>query len=308
MDGSVIIGVELDAGKFEQALLRLRQSAGQTAVKALQPVLQSLGSLSTAFSKSGGAGQGWASGLTGVFSQVKSAAAMVVPSLTAAGRNAGAGFLSGLLQMDGTGAGQVVAARVIAGFTSGGFSSAGYQAAAAMTNGLIAGGSGMAGAGAAMAARIRAAFSSGWYSVGYNISAGIASGVLGGSSLISSAAVSAARSALAAAKRALGVHSPSRVFRDQVGRMIPAGIAQGIAGQTVQVEKTIHMQSEKLVQAARQDVVPVMGALPSGTKMPVVSGKSEVQVTVETPLYLDGREMARASARYMGQQILWEAT
>ena len=30
------------------------------------------------------------------------------------------------------------------------------------------------------------------------------------------------------AKEALGIHSPSRVFRDEVGRYIPPGISEGI--------------------------------------------------------------------------------
>ena len=35
-------------------------------------------------------------------------------------------------------------------------------------------------------------------------------------------------SAVTAARNALGIHSPSRVFADVVGRQIPAGIAQGV--------------------------------------------------------------------------------
>jgi hypothetical protein len=35
-------------------------------------------------------------------------------------------------------------------------------------------------------------------------------------------------SAIASARAALGIHSPSRVFADVIGRQIPAGIAMGV--------------------------------------------------------------------------------
>lgn len=308
MDGSVVIGVRLDTNAFEQSLLELRQNAGQTTVQVLQPLLQSLTGLSAAFLSSAGTGQRWASGIGTLFQQVRNGAAAMFPGMLSAGQYAGAGFLSGLSQANGTAAGQVLATNVILGFVSGGYTAAGCQTARSLAEGLYTGGGTVTPAAASLSAWVRSAFSGGWYAVGYQISAGIASGVRGGSSLISSAAVSAARSALSAAKRALGVRSPSRVFRDQVGRMIPAGMAQGIAAGAPEVEQILRLQSQRLVQTARQDVAPSIQILPSGHQAPVVTGKQEVRVTVETPLYLDGREMARATARYMGRQLLWEAT
>ena len=76
---------------------------------------------------------------------------------------------------------------------------------------------------------IRSAFTgAGWFAVGSSIISGIVSGIRSGVGNLASAAASAAKSALAAAKSALGIKSPSAVFRDQVGRMIPAGVALGI--------------------------------------------------------------------------------
>jgi TP901 family phage tail tape measure protein len=75
----------------------------------------------------------------------------------------------------------------------------------------------------------KGAFTSvGWSSVGSSIASGIAQGITSGASWIASAAKAAASSALSAAKSVLGINSPSRVFRDQVGLMIPAGLALGI--------------------------------------------------------------------------------
>lgn len=67
-----------------------------------------------------------------------------------------------------------------------------------------------------------------WGEVGSNIISGIAGGISAGVGAIANAAKSAAASALGAAKRFLGIASPSKVMRDQVGKWIPEGIAQGI--------------------------------------------------------------------------------
>ena len=63
---------------------------------------------------------------------------------------------------------------------------------------------------------------------GRNLIAGIARGIASGAGAVVEAAKNAARSALDAAKAFLGIHSPSTVFRDQVGKMISAGAAEGI--------------------------------------------------------------------------------
>ncbi len=76
--------------------------------------------------------------------------------------------------------------------------------------------------------KIAGAFKISWSSIGSSIASGIASGISAGVRAIKDAAVGAATAALNAAKSALGIKSPSRVFRDAVGYQIPAGMAQGI--------------------------------------------------------------------------------
>ncbi len=66
-----------------------------------------------------------------------------------------------------------------------------------------------------------------WGSVGMNIIKGIANGLKGAAGVIVEAAKGAAESALNAAKNFLGIHSPSRVFRDQVGKMMALGMGIG---------------------------------------------------------------------------------
>lgn len=66
-----------------------------------------------------------------------------------------------------------------------------------------------------------------WGSVGMNVIKGIANGLKGAAGAIVEAAKGAAESALNAAKNFLGIHSPSRVFRDQVGKMMALGMGIG---------------------------------------------------------------------------------
>lgn len=76
--------------------------------------------------------------------------------------------------------------------------------------------------------QIKNAFTSiNWGEVGSNIIKGIANGLKNAGGAIVEAAKGAAESALNAAKNFLGIHSPSRVFRDQVGKMMALGMGIG---------------------------------------------------------------------------------
>lgn len=77
-------------------------------------------------------------------------------------------------------------------------------------------------------------------SIGSNIIHGIISGITNAAGNLFSTMQNIASRALNAAKDALGIHSPSTVFRDMVGKMIPAGVTVGIeanAGKTIQAIK-----------------------------------------------------------------------
>lgn len=63
---------------------------------------------------------------------------------------------------------------------------------------------------------------------GKNIIMGLVNGIKNAIGAAVNAAKSAASNVVNAAKSALGIHSPSRVFRDEVGKMIPAGLGKGV--------------------------------------------------------------------------------
>lgn len=105
---------------------------------------------------------------------------------------------------------------------------AGVQIISKLAVGLVQGIPALIGKIPSMVSQIKNAFTSvSWGSVGMNIIKGIASGLTGAAGAIVEAAKSAANKALDAAKSALGIHSPSRVFRDQVGKMMALGMGIG---------------------------------------------------------------------------------
>ena len=79
----------------------------------------------------------------------------------------------------------------------------------------------------------------GWSSVGSNICDGIASGIDSGWSWLKNKVGSVASSLLDKAKAALGIHSPSRLFRDIVGLNIGYGIGEGIEASEKSVVGTV---------------------------------------------------------------------
>lgn len=92
-----------------------------------------------------------------------------------------------------------------------------------------------------------------WGQVGMDIISGIASGISGAVGSLIDAAASAAEDALNWVKDKLGIHSPSKVFRDQVGKMMALGMGIGF-------EKNIPVKSmtvglEKAVKSLKKDVV-----------------------------------------------------
>lgn len=66
-------------------------------------------------------------------------------------------------------------------------------------------------------------------SIGSQIVQGIINGITGSIGQVGSAILGGVKDAIADVKNMLGIHSPSRLFRDQIGRNIGLGLAQGIS-------------------------------------------------------------------------------
>lgn len=158
------------------------------------------------------------------------------------------GFTTGLSGISA--AASAMAAHLTAGFSSAAASAA--VSAAAMVSGFSGGAGQLTGIAAGLVSQLCGIFSASgtWASVGHNIISGIANGVRAAAGALASAAAAAAQSALSAAKNALGIHSPSRAFRDEVGRWIPAGIAVGIRADTAEALGAVDELALRMQQRA----------------------------------------------------------
>lgn len=98
-------------------------------------------------------------------------------------------------------------------------------------------------------------------SAGGNIIQGLINGIKNAIGNAVAAVKGAASSIVNAAKGALGIHSPSRVFRDEVGKMIPAGLGVGVE------------MNEKLAVKPVQSMVSALlpSSLPGSVSSPMAS-------------------------------------
>ena len=126
--------------------------------------------------------------------------------------------------------------------------------------------------------KIRGAFSNAgsWLvSAGNNIIQGLINGIKDAIGNAVAAVKGAASSIVNAAKSALGIHSPSRVFCDEVGKMIPAGLGVGVT------------RNEKLAVRPVQSMVSAL--LPS-------SLTGSVSFPMASPVVLSDNNGPRVSA------------
>lgn len=93
---------------------------------------------------------------------------------------------------------------------------------------------------------------SGGYSAGMAIGEGMMSGIYAMAGSVAAAAASIASSAVAAARSTLRINSPSKVFRDQVGRAIPEGMAVGIEKYGYYVDNSMTDLANKTVESGKK--------------------------------------------------------
>ena len=77
--------------------------------------------------------------------------------------------------------------------------------------------------------------------IGGNIAIGMANGIIGGASSVIDAAADMAYSALRAAKNALGIHSPSKEFEDEIGKNAALGLVKGF-------DKTLNLNTGEMIR------------------------------------------------------------
>lgn len=170
--------------------------------------------------------------------------------------------------------------------------------------------------------KIKNPFNIDWSSIGKNIVNGIANGIRNFAGSIVSAAKSAAKSALNAAKSFLGIHSPSKVFQDEVGKYMALGMGVGFE-KNIPVDDMKHGLSAS-VRALQKRSVEITSAS-TGTSGNVWIGRGTVtrsnnedvqnlmkavkQLTryanrpMEAALVVDGKTMAKTIVKPMKKEM-----
>lgn len=95
-----------------------------------------------------------------------------------------------------------------------------------------------------------------WNSIGNDVIAGIYNGLSSGWGWLCDTVWNLATDLLNSAKNALGIASPSKVFREAVGKMIPAGIGVGIEANADSALEAVDDLSTGLVETAKNIKIP----------------------------------------------------
>lgn len=101
--------------------------------------------------------------------------------------------------------------------------------------------------------------------IGAGIINGIKIGIVNTTKSLVNAAANAAKTALMAAKSALGINSPSKVFRDQVGTMIGLGMAEGIKASDKDVTAAMTSLNNRLVNGDGEGIKNNISSIGQGS-------------------------------------------
>lgn len=143
-----------------------------------------------------------------------------------------------------------------------------------------------------------------WAELGVNIISGVINGVKSMIGSLLDVFADMANSALDKVKETLGIASPSKVMRDQVGKMIPAGIAVG-------VEDGMQAEEQRIKAAITRGVPTTIdsyiksGSRHTGSESTAAAAGGIVQnLTINSPRELSPSETARLNRNAFRQMIL----
>lgn len=144
-------------------------------------------------------------------------------------------------------------------------------------------------------------------SIGSQAMNGLASGIRGNSGAALSAAANVASQITATMKKAMEIHSPSRIMRDEVGRFIPEGVAVGID----KYANKAYMAMSSLSKGLMKPISPEIAA--GANHLGGLTGASQIinnnyaysqsndegkYIIVKSEVNLDGHKIAEGTNKY----------
>lgn len=180
--------------------------------------------------------------------------------------------------------------------------SMGAQAASTLVNAVINGVSGLPGE---------------MVSVGSNIVSGVWNGICNAAGWFRDSVYNFFSNIVSNAKSALGIHSPSRVFADEVGQWIPPGITEGIESKMPDLYKKMDTEMASLGRRMQSVVKVEAGKISLDKNISTTykvekeragtftAGDTTVEIAGETHVHvdLDGREIGRAQAPIIDKNL-----
>ena len=126
-----------------------------------------------------------------------------------------------------------------------------------------------------------------WGQVGRDIVSGLINGIGAMGSALWNAARNLARQALNAIKGALGIRSPSKVMRDEVGKWIPSGVAVGIQANTKPLTDAMHNLSSIPMDTMQTDLQLAQATMRMPASNPKYYGLGEGNAAVPIDKVVD---------------------
>ena len=143
-----------------------------------------------------------------------------------------------------------------------------------------------------------------WAELGKNIIDGVINGVKNAASSLINVFKDLASSALDAVKDFFGIHSPSTRMRDEVGKMIPAGMAIGVEEGMDDEEDRIQAAMRKGVPTTIDSYINMQqGSRAANATQTTAAGFTQ-NVTINSPKELSPSETARQTRNATRQMIL----
>lgn len=135
-----------------------------------------------------------------------------------------------------------------------------------------------------------------WAQLGRDIIAGITDGIKNAAKNLATGVVDAAKGALDATKKFLGIKSPSRIMRDQVGKMIGLGMAEGIADSARQVDAAMNDLTGKLVTDGARGAKPTIS-----NSLDSVPNTEPAEIVIHNYTILEGKQIQKSTSRMQSQ-------
>lgn len=144
-----------------------------------------------------------------------------------------------------------------------------------------------------------------WFDVGANIVSGLAEGFTAWWNDLVAQVGQAMKDLYVSVKNFFGIHSPSTKFA-WIAEMNVKGMEEGFKDEEASLTRTVHDVFDTVPETAMDAANYTTEDIERNVSYNVTASGTVGGQQITIPLFLDGREIARATAWTMGEQLAWE--